>query len=88
MNSMNPALFTRDDLIKLQFSLPSDEWIIAVIPEDRSSYVVHETISHRDLFSMKYVSWFRERNANGCHIYGRPNSTRFILVDDLSIDAV
>jgi hypothetical protein len=85
---MNPALFTQDDLIKLQFALPSDEWIIAVIPEDGISYVVHETINRHDLFSMKYVSWFRERNANGCHIYGRPNSTRYILIDDLSADAV
>ena len=85
---MNPALFTQDDLIKLQFALSSDEWVIAVIPVDGNSYVVHETISRRDLFSMKYVRWFRERNAKGCHIYARPVSTRYVLIDDLSADAV
>jgi hypothetical protein len=32
---------------------------------------------------MKYVEWLRARNAHGCHILGRPNSTHYIMVDDV-----
>lgn len=81
------ALKTRDDLIKLQFALPADEWIIVVKLESKER-AVRETISRRTLFSMKYVEWFRARNANGCHIYGRPYSTRFVLIDDVKHEGI
>lgn len=73
---------TRDDLIKFQFALPADEWIIVVKLQGQDR-AVRETISCRALFSKKYIEWFRARNANGCHIYGRPYSTRFVLIDDV-----
>ena len=84
---MNFARFTQDDLVKLQFALPADEWIILVRPEEDGRRV-REIISSRDLFSMKYVEWFRARNANGCHIYGRPNSTRYALIDDVKQEGI
>ncbi len=84
---MNPARYTRDDLTKLQFALRADEWIILVKPEDDGK-AIREIIPHRELFSKKYVEWFRARNANGCHIYGRPNSTRYILIDDVKQEGI
>jgi len=78
---------TQNDLIKLQFALLADEWIILVKPEDDGK-AIREIIPHRDLFSKKYVEWFRARNANGCHIYGRPNSTRYILIDDVKQEGI
>jgi hypothetical protein len=79
---------TQNDLVKIQFSLPSDEWIIAVIQEGNDGRVIRETIPYRKLFSTKYVEWFRYKNANGCHIYGRPNSTRYVLIDDVTQEGV
>ncbi len=55
--------------------------IIVVVPEDGSGRVLREIIPRRHLFSQEYVKWFRAKNANGCNIYGRPNSTRYVLVD-------
>lgn len=77
---MNPARHTQDDLIKLQFALPADQWIILIRPE-ADDPAIRNIIPRRSLFKMADVNWLRYRNAHGCHIYGRPNSTRFILVD-------
>ena len=79
---------TQNDLIKLQFALPADEWIIQLVPEDGIGRPIRDIILRRKLYSMEQVDWFRARNANECHIYGRPNCTRFILVDDVTDDAL
>jgi len=81
------AIKTRNDLIKLHFALPADEWIILVKPVDNNT-AIREIILNMSLFSTKYVEWLRARNANGCHIYGRPNSTRFILIDDVEQEGI
>jgi hypothetical protein len=79
---MNPYVRkTQQDLTKLQFALPSLEWIIAVISEDKSRYPVREVIPKQRLFSNEYVNWYRGSNADSCHIYGRPRSTRYVLLD-------
>ncbi len=75
--------WTQDDLTKIMFALPADEWIILVKLEDGGEFL-HDIISKHQLISRKYVGMFRARNANGCHVYGRPNSTRYILIDDVS----
>jgi hypothetical protein len=79
---MNPgSRKTQLHLTKLQFALPALEWIIAVIPEDGKGFVFRKPILSRKMFSRENVEWYRARNANGCHIYGRPNSTKYILLD-------
>ena len=79
---MHPgAKKTQQDLIKLQFALPADEWIIQLVPEDGDERTIRDIIPKQKLYSLEQVEWFRARNANGCHIYGRPNSTRYVLVD-------
>ena len=82
------ATKTRDDLIKLQFALPADEWIIQIVPEGDQGRPIRDIIPSRKLFSTEQVSWFRYINTKGHHIYGRPNSTRFILIDDVTKDAL
>ena len=72
------AAKTRDDLLKLQFALPADDWIIQMAPEGGHGRAIRDIISSRKLFSTEQVSWFRAKNANGCHIYARPNSTRYV----------
>ena len=74
---------TQDDLIKLQFAMPADEWIIQIVPEGDQGRPIRDVIAKRKLFRTEQVSWFRARNADECHIYGRPDSTRFILIDDV-----
>jgi hypothetical protein len=81
------ATKTQNDLINIHFAMPANDWIILVKPDDNSR-AIREIIPRRSLFSLKYVEWFRARNANGCHIYGRPNTTRYILIDDVTIEAL
>ena len=75
------ATKTQNDLIKLQFALPADEWIIQLVPEGENGRPIRDFIPKRKLFSAEQVSWFRARNADEYHIYGRPNSTRYVLLD-------
>lgn len=82
------AYRTRDDLIKLQFALPADEWIIQTAPEGDHERPIRDIISKRKLWSIEQVLWFRARNVNGCHIYGRPFSTRFVLIDDVKHEGI
>lgn len=77
----DPARYTQQDLTNLYFALPSDEWTIQIVPEGNNGQPIRDIIPARKLFSMTNVSWFRARNADECHIYGRPNSTRYLLVD-------
>ena len=49
---------------------------------------IRDIVPRRKLFSNEQVSWFRAKNANGCHIYGRPNSTRYILIDDVKQEGI
>jgi hypothetical protein len=82
------ATKTRDDLTKLQFALPADEWIIQIVPEGNQGRPIRDIVTRQKLFSAEQVSWFRALNANGCHIYGRPNSTRYILIDDVKKEGI
>jgi len=75
------AIKTQNDLIKLQFALPADEWIIQLVPEGENGRPIRDIIPKRKLFSTEQVSWFRAKNADEFHIYGRPNSTRYVLLD-------
>ena len=75
------ATKTQNDLIKLQFALPADEWIIQLVPEGENGRPIRDIIPKLKLFSTEQVSWFRARNAHEYHIYGRPNSTRYVLLD-------
>jgi len=89
LNTINlGATKTQNDLCKIHFALPADEWIIGLIPNDDHSHKIREIISCQKLFSTKYVEWFRYKNANGCHVYGRPNSTRYVLIDDVKQDGI
>ena len=79
---MHPgARKTQQDLIKFQFALPADEWIIQLVPEDENGRPIRDFIPKLKLFSTEQVSWFRSKNADEYHIYGRPNSTRYVLLD-------
>jgi hypothetical protein len=78
---------TQRGLVELQFALSAPYWTIAIVPES-GGHVIRDTISRRTLFHADQVLWFRHRNAQGDHIYGRPNSTRYILVDDVDRTAI
>ena len=89
MNTTNlGAVKTQNDLIKIQFTLPADEWIIQIVPEGNQGRPIRDIVTRQKLFSAEQVSWFRALNANGCHIYGRPNSTRYVLIDDVQQEGI
>jgi len=71
MRAMNlGASKTQNDLTKLQFALPDDEWIIQIVPEGDQGPRIRDIIPCRKLFSTEQVYWFRYINTNGRHIYG------------------
>ena len=72
---------SQHDLLKLRFALPADRWIIRLVPEGENGRPIRDIIPKRKLFSTEQVSWFRAKNADEYHIYGRPNSTRYVLLD-------
>jgi hypothetical protein len=84
----NGSIKTQADLIKLQFALPADEWIIQIVHEDDQGQPIRDIVTRQKLFSTKRVSWFRALNAKGSHIYGRPYSTRYVLIDDVRHEGI
>jgi RepB DNA-primase from phage plasmid len=45
-------------------------------------------LRERDLLRQDPIKWLRAKNAHGYNIFFRPISYEFVLVDDLSIDAL
>jgi hypothetical protein len=89
MNELqNGAIKTQNDLIKLQFALPADEWIIQMVHEDNQGQPIRDIVTRHKLFSTKLVAWYRAKNANGWHVYGRPYSTRYVLIDDVQHEGI
>lgn len=66
--------------------MPASEWLVRVIHADTGEVVSNPTYSTYQF--MHATAYLRAKNAQHCHIYGRPLSTRFVLVEDLDDDAV
>ena len=67
------------------FALPAMHWI-ALVKDDEGTSCIHCRYTRAQLLNS--VRYFRHRNANGCHVYARPDAPRYILVDDLCEDAL
>jgi len=86
---MNPAASKSQlDLIKLRFSLAAAEWIIQIVPEGDQGRAIRVDVTSRKLFSTEQVLCFCAKHANGYHVYGRPNTTRYLLIDDAKQEGI
>ena len=50
------ATKTQNDLAKLQFALPADDWIIQIVSESDQGRPIRDIVSSRKLFSAEQVS--------------------------------
>ncbi|MBF0383268.1 MAG: hypothetical protein HQL69_19770 [Magnetococcales bacterium] len=82
------ASWTRKDLLRMHFAMPADEWIIRVVPVQPSGRVKSEKYTWRVFANIETVKFYRAQNAQDHHIFGRPNSTRYVLIDDINLDTV
>jgi hypothetical protein len=83
--------FTRDQIVKWLLSLRADDYIVRLVPDDEhpaSLPVISERYSRSQMCKLDMTKFFRGRNRDGYNVYGRPDSARFILVDDIGRDAL
>ena len=85
---MRMSDLTQRALTDMVFALFAKAWQLRLVPdEDHTDQRVVSPLYTRGklIGSTKYL---RHKNANGYHIYGRPEAARHVLVDDLCEDAV
>jgi hypothetical protein len=83
---MDYAQKTFDDLRKFVFALPAPSYTVRCVPASGSGPTIPVSYTLRQLLaSYRYL---RCMNAGDHHAFGRPDSTRYILVDDLDQDAL
>lgn len=84
---MSKADLTRSALSEMIFALPVEVWQLRLVSDDdhQGAPVISPQYSKADL--LRSVAFLRHKNANGYHIYGRPEAARHVLVDDLCEDA-
>jgi hypothetical protein len=87
------AAYTRDQIKDMAFALRADQWIVTLVlaehePRHGRPEVMCTTYPFRTLLRPDTIGFLRGRNAEGYHVYGRPDATQYILVDDLCAAAL
>ncbi len=85
---MSKANYTRIPVTEMAYALPADEWQMRLVPDDDHSDLPVLSLTYTPGKLIKSVGYLRHENMNGYHIYGRPNTYRHVLIDDLDIDAL
>jgi hypothetical protein len=85
---MSNSQYTRIAIKEIIFALPVDQWQLRLVPDDEhhGSPVMSPTYTKAQLIHS--ISFLRNKNKIGYHIYGRPITNRHVLVDDLDQDAL
>jgi hypothetical protein len=63
------------------FALPATTYQVRGIDAQTGAPTLNEAYSVAEL--VRSVSFLRHKNANGSHIYARPNSRRHVMIDDI-----
>lgn len=79
----------RDMAIRLR----SDHWRILLVHQDTTppqgaKRVIRSTYRGRHLHREETTRFFRGKNMEGYHVYGRPDTTQYILLDDVCMDGL
>lgn len=80
---------TYDQLCQIAFVLPAKKWDVRLIPQSDLKESLHPIcVSYTRQALIKSYAFLKMKNANGYHVYGRPDATNFILIDDLYEDSL
>jgi len=86
------ADITRDAILDMALALHAENWCVRLVHEDESEKdeprVIDCYYRPQTLLHPRTIRFLRGRNMDGYHVYGRPNTTQYILVDDLCEDAI
>jgi hypothetical protein len=87
------AAYTRDQIKDMAFALRADQWIVTLVlaehePRRGRPEVMRTSYPFRTLLRLDTIGFLRGRNAEGYHVYVRPDATEYILVDDLCAAAL
>jgi hypothetical protein len=73
---------------EMVFALPTSEWQLCLVPDDDHQNLPAIPLTYTSGQLIKSVGYLRRENRKGYHIFGRPNTCRHILSDDLCQDAL
>jgi hypothetical protein len=85
---MSKANYTKAAVTEMVYALPADEWQMRLVPDDDHSDLPVLSPTYMPGQLIKAVRYLRHENWSGYHIYGRPNSCKHVLIDDLDQDAL
>ena len=69
-------------------ALPAAAYLIALVPADGVGGLRPERRRWTREQLLEAAGWLRQRNAAGCHTYGRPDDPRHLLLDDLTAEGL
>lgn len=70
------------------FALPTDAWQLRLVPDSEHDNLKVLPHNYTKAQLLKSIGYLRHQNMSGYHIFGRPDTCRHILVDDLCQDAL
>ena len=79
------ADITADQLREMVAAL-GRAWLVRMIPTSEAERF--KTMNYTGAQLMRATGYLRYGNRNGCHVYGRPDTNRHVLVDDVHVDAL
>lgn len=87
------AAYTRSQIMDMAFALRADHWMMTLVlaepePLRGRAAVMRTPYTFQTMLHPDTIGFLRGSNANGYHIYGRPDATQYILVDDLCAAAL
>ncbi len=85
---MSKSDITRYALMNMIFALPAATWQLRLVPDDDHPNLRVLSPQYSGAQLLGSVRFLRHKNANGYHIYGRPEAARHALTDDLCEDAL
>lgn len=80
------AEYTQTLITDYVFALRADNFLLRLVYADKRHCTIKQSYNLRTLVKIETIRFLRARNSEGYHVYGRPDATQYILVDDLDLD--
>jgi hypothetical protein len=85
---MSNAGYSRIPVTEMVFALPTDDWQMRLVPDDGHNGLPVKSPIYSKSQLINAVGFLRHENITGHHIFGRPRTCRYILIDDLDQDSL
>ena len=85
---MPSANLSQTAITELVFALPTEQWKLRLVPDDEHEEISVKSPVYTGSQLIKAVRYLRHENMSGHHVYGRPLTSRHVLIDDLDQDAL